>query len=292
MVCSEMLLGFPEYREPARRLATAAGLDYAEVVLHRFPDGETRVRLPPALPDSVVLCCSLDHPDDKLVALLLAAEGARDLGAQRLTLVAPYLCYMRQDRAFHPGEVVSQRVIGGLLAHYFDGLITVDPHLHRVHSLAEAVPLAHPRALSAREPIAAFLRERAPDALLVGPDAESEQWVSAVGRRAGLDWCVGEKIRRGDRDVSIRLHGDFAGRHVVLVDDVASTGRTLEVAARTVLDAGAAVVSAVVTHALFADDAVERLRAAGVREIWSTDSIPHPSNVIALAPLLAAALQE
>jgi ribose-phosphate pyrophosphokinase len=161
-----------------------------------------------------------------------------------------------------------------------------------VHSLAEAVPLAHPRALSAREPIAAFLRERAPDALLVGPDAESEQWVSAVGRRAGLDWCVGEKIRRGDRDVSIRLHGDFAGRHVVLVDDVASTGRTLEVAARTVLDAGAAVVSAVVTHALFADDAVERLRAAGVREIWSTDSIPHPSNVIALAPLLAAALQE
>jgi len=287
-----MLLAFPEYREPARRLAAAAGLDYAEVELHRFPDGETRVRLPPALPESVILCRSLDHPDEKLVSLLLAAEGARNLGAQRLTLVAPYLCYMRQDRAFRPGEVVSQRVIGGLLARYVDGLVTVDPHLHRVHSLAEAVPLAHPRALSARDPIADFLRERAPDALLVGPDAESEQWVAAVARRAGLDWCVGEKTRRGDREVSVRLQGEFAGRSVVLVDDVASTGRTLEVAARVLRDAGAAAVSVVVTHALFAGDAIERLKAAGVREIWSTDSIPHPSNVITLAPLLAAALRK
>jgi len=287
-----MLLAFPEYREPARRLAAAAGLDYAEVELHRFPDGETRVRLPPALPESVILCRSLDHPDEKLVSLLLAAEGARDLGARRLTLVVPYLCYMRQDRAFRPGEVVSQRVIGGLLARYVDGLVTVDPHLHRVHSLAEAVPLAYPRALSARDPIADFLRERAPDALLVGPDAESEQWVAAVARRAGLDWCVGEKTRRGDREVSIRLQGEFAGRSVVLVDDVASTGRTLEVAARVLRDAGAAAVSVVVTHALFAGDAIERLKAAGVREIWSTDSIPHPSNVITLAPLLAAALRK
>ncbi len=287
-----MLLAFPEYRLPARRLADAAGLPYAEVALHRFPDGEVRVRLPPALPESVILCRSLDHPDDKLVSLLLAAEGARDLGARHLTLVAPYLCYMRQDRAFHPGEVVSQRVIGGLLARYFDALLTVDPHLHRVHSLAEAVPLAEPQALSARDPIADFLREQAPGALLVGPDAESEQWVAAVARRAGLDWRVGEKTRRGDHEVSIRLKGDFAGRSVVLVDDVASTGRTLEVAARRLYEAGAASVSAVVTHALFADDAEQRLRAAGVRALWSTDSIPHPSNVIALAPLLAAALQE
>ena len=64
----------------------------------------------PHLPDRVILCRSLDRANDKLVELLLAAEAARASGASRLTLVAPYLCYMRQDKAFEPGEVVSQKL--------------------------------------------------------------------------------------------------------------------------------------------------------------------------------------
>lgn len=285
-----MLLGFSEYRGQAQALAEAAGLSYGEVTVHRFPDGESLVRLPPELPPSVVLCRSLDHPNDKLVELLLAAAGAREQGARQLTLVAPYLCYMRQDRSFHAGEVVSQHVLGALLARYFDGLVTVDPHLHRVHTLEEAVPTGRSVALLATAPVGDFIARECPGALLVGPDGESRQWVEAAAARAGGDCVVGSKTRRGDRDVEIELEGDFAGRDVVLVDDVASTGRTLEVAARIIARQQPASMSVVVTHALFVGDALERLAAAGVAHVWSTDSIPHPSNAISLAPLLAGAL--
>ena len=80
------------------------------------------------------------------------------------------------------------------------------------------------------------------------------------------------------------------GRHLVLVDDVASTGRTLEAALAALAPARPASVSVLVTHALFLEGAVERLRAAGVEQIWSTDSIPHATNRLGLAPLLAGAL--
>jgi ribose-phosphate pyrophosphokinase len=286
-----LVLGFPDYEAQARRLAAAAGLDCAAVEIHRFPDGESRVRLPPGVPPRVVFCRSLHRPNDKLIELALAARTARELGAEAITLVAPYLCYMRQDKAFAPGEAVSQRIVGSLLADWFDTLVTVDPHLHRVRSLAQAVPVSRPSCLSAAPLMADFLAQTVDDAVLVGPDAESRQWVEAIAARQGLDWCVGEKERLGDREVRIRLpDAGLRGRHVVLVDDVASTGRTLEAAARGLAAAGPRSVSVLVSHALFLEGAPQRLRDAGVENIWSTDSIPHPSNRLELAPLLAAVL--
>ena len=291
-----LILAFPESLEPARRLALAAGWDCQEVLLHDFPDGESLVRLPPALPPEVVFYRSLDWPNAKLVELALAARTARELGAVRLTLVAPYLCYMRQDLAFHPGEAVSQRIIGALLADWFDAVVTVDPHLHRIGDLREAVPLHRAMSLSSANLMAGFIRERARESawsspILIGPDAESEQWVAAVAQAAALTHCVGTKERRGDREVRIRFPAaGFAGRHLVLIDDVASTGGTLAVAARALRERGPASLAVLVTHALFVEDALERLAAAGVDSVWSTDSIPHQSNRLALAPLLAQAL--
>jgi len=286
-----LLLGFPEYMAQTRALADAAGLPCGEVALHRFPDGETRVRLPERLPRRLLLCRSLDRPDDKLVGLILAAGAAREQGVESLLLVAPYLCYMRQDTAFRPGEAVSQRIIGRLLAERFDGLLTVDAHLHRVQRLEQAVPVTSALNLTATEPMAHFLAGRLEAPLLVGPDEESEQWVAAIARHEKLDYRVAGKQRLGDREVRISLpEGPYRGRHLVLVDDVASTGRTLEAAAGALLEQGPASLSVLVAHALFVDDAVARLRQAGVENIWSCDSIAHPTNAVALAPLLGAAL--
>ena len=127
-----MLLGFSDYESQGRRLADALGMPFALVAIHRFPDGESKVTLPSPLPERVVLCRSLDAPNDKLIELMLCAETARAMGAKRVALVAPYLCYMRQDIAFHPGEAVSQKIVGKFLAGLFDAVITVDPHLHRI----------------------------------------------------------------------------------------------------------------------------------------------------------------
>lgn len=287
-----LILAFPDYLPQAQQLAVTTGWPLACISIHRFPDGESRLQLPEKLPPHVIFCRSLDQPNAKLVELLLAAAGARELGAETLTLVAPYLCYMRQDMEFTPGEVVSQRHLGRLLAKYFEQVVTVDAHLHRITHLEEAIPLAHAVNLSATLPMADFLSRQPYQPLLVGPDSESEQWVSTLAALQHLDYVCASKQRFGDRDVRITLpEGNWHGRHVVLVDDMASSGHTLEVAAKLLQPYQPVSVSVLVTHALFSGDALERLRAAGVENIWSCDSVAHPSNCISLSGLLAGMLQ-
>lgn len=286
-----LVLGFAEYAEQAKRLADALGGDCAMVDLHHFPDGESRVRLPATLPRGVVLCRSLNDPNDKLVELMLAARTARELGAREITLAAPYLCYMRQDVAFTPGEAVSQTIVGEWLAALFDRVVTVDPHLHRTPSLSAVLPDTDAIALSAAPLMGDYLRSEVREPLLVGPDEESRQWVERVANRCGGDFTVATKQRSGDREVRVELADNHCGdRTVVLVDDIVSTGETMAAAARLAREGGAAGILCLVTHALFADGALELLREAGVDRVISTDSIPHESNHIHLAPTLAKAV--
>lgn len=287
-----MLLAFDDEARLAESLAAALGWPLVFIGRHRFPDGETRLRLPPKLPQQVALLRGLQQPNDKLAELMLAAAGARELGAQQLSLVSPYLAYMRQDIEFTPGEVVSQRHLGRALAAWFDAVITIDPHLHRVPTMDAVVPGRRGVALTAAPLLGEFIARQVPGALLLGPDEEAEQWVSVAARGHGLDHAVCRKQRHGDHEVDVALPTvDVAGRAVVLFDDVASTGRTLISAARGVLSRGAASVDAVVTHALFVGDAAGAVRAAGVRHLWSSDSVPHASNAVSVVPLLAAALR-
>ncbi|TDY01656.1 ribose-phosphate diphosphokinase [Thiohalophilus thiocyanatoxydans] len=288
-----LLLGFPDEAAPAQRLAAALQLEYAPIEVHRFPDGENRLTLPPALPPTVVLYRSLDHPDAKLVELLLATRAARELGAERIILVSPYLCYMRQDKAFHPGEAVSQRIIGRFLADLVDAVITVDAHLHRIARLDEAIPLPQAHNLSAAPLLGRFLLEQTREVLMLGPDEESRQWVEQVARQGDFDFGVADKVRRGDRQVAIRLPDrEYRQRHVVLVDDMISSGHTLAVTARQLYNAGTQRVDALCTHALYDDNAAKLLKEAGIETIWSADSVHHPSNAVQLAPLLAAAVRK
>ena len=290
------LLHFADEAAAARRLADATGMQSLAVERHRFPDAELKLTLPVssegALPENLVVYRSLDRPNDKLVELLLLARHARCQGVRRLVLVAPYLAYMRQDIAFHPGEIVSQTIVGGFLAELFDAVITVDPHLHRIKRLDQAIPLEHAIALSGAPRLAELVAEKRPEALLLGPDEEARQWVAQAAAVTGGDFGVCRKVRHGDRDVSIQLPElSLAGRQVVLMDDVASSGHTVARAAEALLAAGAASVDLALTHALFADDALAVIRSAGVGEVWSTDCIAHQSNAIAMAPVLAEALE-
>ena len=181
---SGMLLCFDDEQAIAQAAASGAGLTLAVIQRQRpFPDGELRLRLPEALPPRVVIWRGLHQPNEKIVELLLVAPTARQLGAQHLTLVAPYLAYMRQDIAFNPGEVVSQRVLGACLATLFDAVVTVDPHLHRVATLAEAVPVKDAVVLSGAPLLADFIASQREDVLLIGPDEESLQWVAQAARQ-------------------------------------------------------------------------------------------------------------
>ena len=265
-----------------------------DIELHRFPDGELRVTAGEAAATTIVYA-SLDQPNDKLLALLFAAEALRRGGARRLVLVAPYLCYMRQDTAFHPGEAISQKVVGQLIAGAFDRVITVDAHLHRTKNIADVFPGIEADNLSAMPAIAAYLKSATfdPRTVVAGPDAESEPWVRDLANRLHADYAVARKIRHGDRSVEITFADAkiFAGRPALLVDDIVSSGGTLLVCAKALLAAGATSVDAIVTHALFPPEMTRALLDGGMRSIRSSHSVPHPTNAIELDAILADALR-
>ncbi|MCK5356674.1 MAG: ribose-phosphate diphosphokinase, partial [Methyloprofundus sp.] len=216
------VLAFPDYLQQAQRLALALDVPLQPVYLHQFPDGESLIRLATDLPEHVIICRSLNQPNDKLIELLLCAKTARQLGAKRLTLVAPYLCYMRQDIANQPGEAVSQVIVGQMLAELFDDVISVDPHLHRISMLNQAIPIENAVSLSATHEICRFLQQQFDSAVLLGPDSESEQWVAAIAEKTGFDYSVAKKVRQGDTQVSMSLaEFDFQNKTVVIIDDMA-----------------------------------------------------------------------
>lgn len=289
-----LIVSMPGDLAPARRLAAEMEIQLDEIHVRQFPDGESCVRAPEAA-STTILYQSLDRPNEKLIELALAASALRDCGVERLVLVAPYLCYMRQDIAFQKGEAVSQRVIGTMLAQWFDYVVTIDPHLHRTQSLSDVLPETEATVLSATSLLAGLIHSDGAqdEILIVGPDIEATHWTHALATAVGAPYTVLEKNRMGDREVSISFSEDaqVSGKCVYLVDDVASTGNTLATAARLLSKKGAARIEAVVSHALFDKPDLQRMNAAGIARIRSTDSVKHSTNAVAVAPLLAEALR-
>ena len=285
----QFLLGFADYETPAKNLADTLKIEYASVEIHRFPDGESKLTLPVDLPETVAFCRSLNLPNSKLIELLIAAQTARQHGALEIILIAPYLCYMRQDIAFNPGEAVSQKIIGKFIAEHFDAVLTVDAHLHRIHDLHEAIPVNQAINLSAAELIGEYVKAHVENPLLLGPDEESKQWVQSAAKIGDFEFGVALKKRMGDRSVNISLPDiSFANRNVVIIDDMASTGQTIIETAKELFQRKAQNVCCAVTHALFYEQVTERMQQAGIQSVWSTDSVQHPTNNIPLAKLLAA----
>lgn len=288
-----LILPMPGNEGFARDLADAGGGEIGTVETRRFPDGETYLRLlTPVAGRAVDLVATLAGPDPDFLRLAFAADAARAQGAVRVRLVAPYLAYMRQDKAFRPGEAVTSDSFARLISSLFDGLVTVDPHLHRRAALSElySIPAA---AVQAAPALADWITAEVPRPLLIGPDSESAQWVQAIAERISAPWTVMEKTRRGDYDVSVELP-DLSGHAIctpVLIDDIASSGRTMIAAANLLAARGLARPVCAVVHPLFAGDAFARIQAVAARVV-SCDSVPHPSNAIPLAPLVAAALTE
>jgi len=277
----------------AAALASALDGELGQVTTRRFPDGESYVRLLTAPAGrAVIVVASLHHPDAKVIPLVLLLETARDLGATSVGLVAPYLCYMRQDRRFNEGEAVSARLFPRVLGRSIDWLVTVDPHLHRISDLDEVYAVPSP-IVHAAPAVARWVAENVQRPLLIGPDSESEQWVADVARRAAAPFVVLDKVRRGDRDVEVSVPEveRWRSHTPVLVDDIISTGRTMIETLGHLSRAGMSPAICIGVHGLFADDALEDLRRAGARQVVTCDSIPHTTNQIALGPFLADAVR-
>ena len=286
-----LILPLPGNETFARRLAEAGGWELGAIETRRFPDGETYLRILSDVADKTIdLVCTLARPDDGFLRLVFAADAARALGAREVTLIAPYLSYMRQDRRFRLGEAITSKTFARLVSATFDRLVTVDPHLHRYPALS-ALYTIPAQTLHAAPLLADWIAAEVGEPFIIGPDEESEQWVSEIARRIGAPYAVLRKIRHGDRKVDVEVpdFSQWKARCPVLVDDIASSGHTLIEAARKLPLQGFQRPVCAVVHGVFAEDSYEQLKGLADR-IVSSDSIPHESNTIRLAPLIAAAI--
>ena len=283
-----VILNFPEYRVQAQHLAEALSIPCESIEVHHFPDKESRITIPGIFPDHAIIYCGLEYPNDKLVELMLTVKTLNQHNCNRVSLVTPYLCYMRQDMAFHKGEAISQDIIGRYLAELFDDIITIDAHLHRTTSLQQVFPDTNTVHISAASSFTQLLQQNTADVVLLGPDEESEQWVKTIATENNLAYAVARKVRHSDKDVSIMLpEFDFENKPVVLVDDVISSGGTMVNIAKQLQQKNIRQLDVLVTHALFNKNTQDKLKQAGINHIWSSDSIPHPSNKVSIIPLVA-----
>jgi ribose-phosphate pyrophosphokinase len=293
-----LILAAPGDSNAARAMAERLDADLGTATIRSFPDGELYVRIDcPVAGRSVWLVCTLHPAGDKLLPLYFMAQTARDLGATAVYLAAPYLAYMRQDDRFRDGEGITARYFGRLLSSAVDGLITVDPHLHRFAALEEVYSVPT-RAVRAAPRIASWVRDNVDQPAVIGPDAESEQWAHAVAAELGCPSLVLRKVRRGDREVAISPVEDGArngaidwARHTpVLVDDIVSTARTMIETVNQLRRAGAARPVCVGVHAVFSQGAYDDLRGAGAARVVTCNTIPHPTNAIDVLDLVADAI--
>jgi ribose-phosphate pyrophosphokinase len=284
-----LVFALPGNEAFAALLAGHLAADSGALEVRRFPDGESYVRLDTEVTGrDVVFVCGLHEPDPQFLPLIFAARVAKDLGAARVGLVAPYLAYMRQDVRFKPGEAITSIYFADMLSHCFAWLVTVDPHLHRWKALGEIYSL-DARVVAAAPVVGEWIKGNVANPVLIGPDSESSQWVTAVAGLAGAPFVVLDKTRHGDRDVTIEVNDDaiLRNRTPVLVDDIISTAHTMMAVVCQLRERGLPAPVCIGVHGVFAPDSYLALSAAGAARIVTTNTIPHQSNQIDLSARVA-----
>ncbi|EKD70035.1 MAG: hypothetical protein ACD_46C00664G0002, partial [uncultured bacterium] len=219
------------------------------------------------------------------------AEKARELGAAQVTLIAPYLAYMRQDKAFHVGEGVSAKYFAKLLSSYFDRLITLSPHLHRIHHLA-AIYTIPTTVLHVTDHIAQWINQSLTHPLLIGPDEESEQWVKCIAEKVHAPYIILQKERLSDNTVSAVMPNIDRHRSLtpILIDDIISTAQTMIAVVKQIKPLQMAPPVCIGVHAVFAENAYQQLLAAGAAKIVTCNTIQHLSNAIDVSDVIARAI--
>ena len=290
---AKIIVGGTNSRELAKRIAKKLNAPYSELNAKNFPDGETCLRytFDPKGKDIVIVNSMHPEPNNSMIELIFAANTAKELGAKTVTIVAPYLAYLRQDKRFHPGECQSNKIIAKLLS-CADRVITLDPHIHRIKSLKDIFKINATR-LSANEAIAEYIKKKiSHNATIVGPDIESYQWAEKIAEKIKMHATVLKKKRYAADVVRIKVTPgtEFKGKNVILVDDIISTGHTMIEPIRQIKKLGAKKIFCIGVHGLLVEGALKKLQTLGVKVI-TTNTIENPVSKIDVSGIIADALK-
>jgi ribose-phosphate pyrophosphokinase len=275
--------------------AKKAGIEYCKSIFGPFPDNETYFRAPCSVKgkNAFLLVDFAKDPNNTLAITILASSVLDKMGAKKIYLIAPYAPYLRQDHAFHEGEAVSGKIISNLLSKLFDGIITIDPHLHRIHSM-KGFYSCKTQKLTATETIAEYANAKSKDFVFVGPDAESKQWIQKVARYNKNDFVVAKKTRYGSRKVEVEIIKKgvkLEGRKAIIVDDIISTGHTVIEAAKGLKKEKVKSIDCYCVHGLFMEKALEKLKQEGITP-YATNTTKNEAGRIDITGILAEAIKK
>jgi ribose-phosphate pyrophosphokinase len=266
--------------------------------LQTFPDGELGVELQQSVRGhDVYLVQSTSSPVERhLLELMLLADACHRAGAERITAIVPYFGYARQDRRGGRRQSLGGRVVADVLqSGSIHRLVVVDLHTPAIEGFF-SIPLEH---LSAVPLLADAVRPVvAEQSIVVAPDLGAVKLAEHYARLLELPLAIVNKARVSGREVTVRqVVGDVKGRSPIVVDDMLSTGATVEAALQAVIAAGALSASTVVvSHGLFVGRADEILAPMGIQRVFTTDTVMRrqqrlPVEVCSLAPLIAEAVR-
>jgi len=293
------LLSGPASELIGGRIAERLGCAVVACAVVRFPDGELHVELGDTVRGQDLFIVQATSPiaEAHLIELLLIADACRRAGAEHLTAVMPYFGYARQDRRARGREPVAARLVADLIqVSGIQRIVAVDVHTPSIEGFV-SVPFEHLSAV--RLLIEAVRPWWHADATIVAPDLGATRLAERYGEALHLPIAIVHKTRVSGEEVRVsRITGDIRGRSPIIVDDMISTGGTIEAAYHALLDAGCRpelIVAA--THGLFAGNASDRLRALRLRQVIVSDSVQLPETpalplgVVTLEDLLSDAIR-
>lgn len=273
-------------------IARKSGNRHSFLSADKFPDDELRIKFGCELKnkDVALVQSFYKNVSDCIVEAVLAARTARELGAKKVVLIAPYFPYLRQDKSFHKGEAVSQRIIAGLMDKYFDAICIMDPHLHRKNKLSDIFKIKA-KKMTANSLIAGYIKKHITNPLIIGPDEESYKWAMNVAEIINAESRILKKKRYSSYHVEVKLNKKIGlrNRNAVIVDDIVSTGHTILETAKVLKRLGAKNIYCICVHGIFANDALSKLKKAGIKVI-STNTIPNKAARIDVSGTIAVAL--
>jgi ribose-phosphate pyrophosphokinase len=287
-----MIISCSHGKHLARKIAAKARRAYSALEVKKFPDGELYLRFVKEVKSKVVVLVQSFYGsiNDCLIETVFAAYTAKDLGAKKVFLVAPYFPYLRQDKRFKPGGCISLQETAKVIDRCIDKVFIIDPHLHREKTLRHIFKTKS-ATLSANNLIADYIRKNIKNPLIVGPDWESYKWAQRVAEKIGCDFAIMEKRRYSATKVRVRLNKKIGigSKSVVFVDDMISTGHTLLEAIKALKKLGAKKVTCLAVHGILVENALEKLKKAGATVV-TTNTIPNNAAKIDVSSLIAKAL--
>lgn len=294
--------------ELTKKVAEVLEIPVSPIENFIFPDGERRIQiLENVVDEDVVVIQSTNTPvDGNYIELFLIVDGLKRSGARKLTVVMPYMGYMRQDHVFRDGEAVSLQVMIQLLETLkVDRFVTLDPHTIKLPEFFK-LPVSD---LSALPLFARYIKENSNlnDTVLVSPDMGGLRRIKQMSELlGGMGWIATVKDR--DLDTGSIIINKFEGplavaelknKRVLVIDDMISSGKTIAECAAFLKTNGVREVNVFATHPIFSKDAPELLQESKADSIIVTDSVNitydkkfEKLKILSVAEMIASELQK